>query len=143
MKVHILLIFLHALSSQCSEVILITGGYGSLDTAELYLPSSGLSCSLPRLPDDRERHTVDSSGLICGGWSPVATCIQWSPDTGTWEELLTLDVGRWTHVSWTPNSGIGTYLMGGGYYDEGRRTTTLIRPDGTQETGFSLKYDAE
>ena len=72
----------------------------------------------------------------------MANCIQWSPDTGTWEELLTLDVGRWTHVSWTPNTGIGTYLMGGGYYDEGRKTTTLIRPDGTQEPGFPLKYYA-
>ena len=82
---------------------------------------------------------MDSSGLICGGadnnWD---TCIQWSPDTGTWEEILSLDIRRYGHVSWTPNTGIGTYLLGGGY-SEG--TTTLIRPNGTQEAGFPLKYD--
>ena len=130
------------------DVVMITGGFGTgSDTAELYLPSSRLSCSLPRLPDERVHHTQESSGLICGGWSAVAkglytgdTCIQWSPDTGTWEELLTLDVWRSQHVSWTPGTSIGTYLMGGFY---SKRTTTLIRPDGTQVPGFPLKYDAE
>ncbi len=122
--------------------MLITGGDGSDagDTAELYLPSSGLSCSLPRLPDGRAYHT-DSSRLLCGGYDTPDTCIQWSPDTGTWEEYLSLDVRRGYHVSWTPGTGVGTYLMGGAY-DEGRRTTTLIRPDGTQEPGFPLKYVA-
>ena len=111
-----------------------------MNTAELYLPSSGLSCSLPRLPDDDVRvgHTQESSGLICGGFNSPGTCIQWIPDTGTWEELLTLDVSRYDHVSWTPGTGVGTYLMGGGYSE---RTTTLVRPEGTQEPGFPLKYD--
>ena len=123
--------------------MLITGGSnsGAGDTAELYLPSSGRSCSLPRLPDDRRVHTQDSSGLICGGYDTQDTCIRWSPDRGTWEEYLSLDVKRYYHVSWTPGTGVGTYLMGGNY-DEGRRTTTLIRPDGTQEPGFPLKYNA-
>ena len=121
--------------------MLITGGYDSdvKYTAELYLPSSGLSCSLPRLPDERYRHTVDSSGLICGGYDTEDTCIQWSPATGTWEELLSLDVWRYDHVSWTPGTGVGTYLIGG-FYSE--RTTTLLTPEGTQEPGFPLKYDA-
>ena len=120
--------------------MLITGGYGSLDTAELYLPSSGLSCSLPHLPDYRERHTVDSSGLVCGGFDTY-TCIQWSPDSGIWEDYLPYVSGwRNDHVSWTPGTGVGTYLMGG-YWS--KRTTELIRPDGTQEPGFPLKYDAE
>ena len=123
-------------------VVLITGGYSSdADApynAELYLPSSGLSCSLPPLPDNRAGHTLESSGLLCGGYNTQDTCIQWSPDTGTWEELLTLDVNRYYHVSWTPGSSIGTYLMGGDY---SKRTTTLVTPYGTQEPGFSLKYD--
>lgn len=130
-----------------ADALLITGGFGTdldafgNDTAELYLPSSGLSCSLPRLPDYRATHTQESSGLLCGGYNTADTCIQWSPDTGTWEEYLSLDNRRDGHVSWTPGTGTGTYLMGG-IYNKGRRTTTLIRPDGTQETGFSLKYDA-
>ena len=124
-----------------SDVILITGGYGSLNTAELYLPSSGLSCSLPRLPDARLGHTQDSSGLLCGGGYTEGTCIQWSPDTGIWVECLHhLDVGREEHASWTPGTGVGTYLIGG---DIDRRTTILVTTDGTQEPGFPLKYDAE
>ena len=42
-------------------------------------------------------------------------------------------------VSWTPGTGVGTYLMGGEGEDSER--TTLVRPQGTQEPGFALKYD--
>ena len=105
------------------------------------MPSSTVSCSLPQLPDDRADHTLESSGLICGGDAVVQgtrdTCLQWSPETGSWEELLTLDTWRWRHVSWTPDNGIGTYLMGGS--DSGR-TSTLVKPDGTQEAAFTLQY---
>ena len=112
------------------------------DTAELYLPSSGVSCSLPKLPGTwgRYYHTVESTGLLCGGEYDGDTCLQWSPDTGTWQQLITLDVGRDVHVSWTPSTDIGTYLMGGSE-SEMMRTTTLIKPDGTQEPGFPLMYD--
>ena len=102
-----------------------------------------MSCALPQLPDDRTYHTVESSGLLCGGYYTGTrdTCLQWSPDTGTWEDLkLTLDVGRDGHVSWTPGTEVGTYLMGGGYSE---RTTTMIKPDGSQEPGFDLKYDTK
>ena len=74
---------------------------------------------------------------MCGGEGATDTCLQWSPDTGSWEELLTLDVRKSEHVSWTPDNGNGTYLIGG-YYS--RRTTTLIKHDGTQEAAFQLKY---
>ena len=103
------------------------------------MPASGVSCALPQLPDDRDSHTVESSGLLCGSSGSVNrnTCLQWSPDTGAWEELLRLDVRRAYHVSWTPGTEVGTYLMGGVY---SQRTTTLIKRDGTQEPGFDLKY---
>ena len=123
------------------DAVLITGSFNyPKDPEELYQPASGVSCALPQLPDDREFHTVESSGLLCGGGVNRNTCLQWSPDTGAWEERLTLDVGRHYHVSWTPGTEVGTYLMGGGYSG---RTTTLIKPDGTQEPGFDLKYYTE
>ena len=125
------------------DAVLITGssnGYSPCDTAELYVPSSGVSCSLPQLPEDRAWHSAESSGLLCGGYG-TRNCLQWSPDTGSWEEeLLYLDTGRYQHVSWTPGNGVGTYLMGG-YETEMEKTSTLIKPDGTQEPGFSLQYD--
>ena len=144
LRVHILLLY-SVLSSQCQDVVLITGGYRwiwPMYTAELYLPSSGLSCSLPRLPGNRWQHTQESSGLICGGFGSEDTCIQWSPATGTWEDLrLTLDVGRNNHVSWTPSNGTSNYLMGGDTPVQWR-TTTLLSQE-AQEPGFQLKYHAE
>ena len=75
----------------------------------------------------------------------ATSCLQWSSINGTWEEFLTLDVERGNHVSWTPDPNFGTYLMGGVTRNSGmnsvdRNTTTLIKPDGSQEPGFSLKY---
>ena len=122
--------------------VLITGG-GSLNTAELFLPTAGTSCTLPSSHQDRDGHTLDNQ-ILCGGVlvSSMESCLQWSPDTGTWEELLTLDAGRFFHVSWTPASGTGTYLIGGGG-NGNEMTTTFITPDGGQETGFPLKYDTQ
>ena len=117
--------------------MLITGGVYS-DTEELYVASSNITCSLPRLPDRRYEHTLESTGLMCAGMT-THKCLKWSPDTGSWEKLLRLDTGRYGHVSWTPDNGIGTYLLGNRFSD---RTTTLVKPDGTQEPGFPLQYDA-
>ena len=123
------------------DAVLISGGYNSpLDTAELYVPSTGLSCTLPRLPDNRYSHSLESSGLLCGGDVSGTSdiCLQWSPESGSWTEELHLNIKRSYHVSWTPDNSIGTYLMGG--YPS-YRTTTLIKNDGTQEAAFPLKYD--
>ena len=84
-------------------------------------------------------HTAEKN-ILYGGEYTEYRCLKWSPDTGTWEELLTLDIKRHHHVSWTPASGTGTYLMGGMYSG---KTTTLITPEGGQEPGFQLKYDTE
>ena len=136
----------------CIAGVLITGGnpIATSDTAELYLPSSAASCKLPKLPVEynysRVLHSADDEGLLCGGLYTANTCLQWSPDTGSWEAAVTLDVWRADHISWTPANGRGTYLIGGISeaipYPVGERTTTLITPDGTQKPGFPLKYDA-
>ena len=84
---------------------------------------------------------MESSGLLCGGYNTEDSCLMWSPDTDTWEKLLTLDIGRAHHVSWSPGHDIGTYLMGGSDIIKSKRTTTLVKHDGTQEPGFPLQYD--
>ena len=83
---------------------------------------------------------MENGGLMCGGYFTSSSCLQWSSVNGTWEEYLTLNIRRKYHVSWTPDSDIGTYLMGGYAKKSGKTTTTLIKPDGSQEPGFSLKY---
>ena len=130
-----------------SAAVLITGWA----KAEVYHPSSGVSCTLPTMMTDggRWEHTLEDSGLLCGGWRSVfpgsmqdTSCVQWSSANGTWEEYLTLEVGRYYHVSWTPDPDIGTFLMGGGTF-EAMNSTTLIKPDGSQEPGFNLEHNIE
>ena len=33
----------------------------------IYLRASGVSCTLPQLPYERWYHTMENSGLLCGG----------------------------------------------------------------------------
>ena len=120
--------------------MLVTGGKdgnnAGLNTVELFLPSDGTSCSLPPLPGFRYSHTLDNN-ILCGGF--VKNCLKLNPNTGSWEQLLTMSQYRNYHVSWTPNNGIGTYLMGG--ESPLLKTTTLIKADGTLANTFALKYD--
>ena len=113
---------------------------GDLKTVELYLPSSPeMSCRLPQLTNTRDTHSQDSQ-IICG--DSISTCNRWNSDTGLWEYLLTLEIERSRHVSWTPDPELGFYLIGGAG-DASKRSTTLISPDLTQVPGFNLIYDTE
>ena len=106
---------------------------------ELFLPSDGTSCSLPPLPGFRYGHTLNNNNniILCGG--VVKDCLKLNPNTGSWEQFLTMSQYRNYHVSWTPNNGIGTYLMGG---DSGLgMTTILVKADETLEMTFNLKYN--
>ena len=126
--------------------VLITGGsFRASKTAELYLPSSGKSCSLPGLPQAALEHTVSDGGLLCGGLNNDNqgindNCLQWRPELGSWQKFLTLGLIRNNHVSWTSENSSTHYLMGGGQTFGSEWWTTLIHPNGTQELGFSLKY---
>lgn len=124
------------------SVVLITGGEVQ-NTSELFLPSYGISCTLPALPGVRAGHTLDNH-MLCGGIDTDSSCLLWSPDSGTWEDWgEELYYDRRVSVSWTPSVDTsGIYLIGGtNRYSQ--RTTTLVKPDGTQEPGFALKYDAD
>ena len=101
---HFLKASLNKQNAYTSDAVLITAGY----VAEMYHPSSGTTCMLPTMQDDRYDHSLEGSALMCGGYYTSASCVQWSSVTGTWEEYLTLGVGRSIHVSWTPDPDIGT-----------------------------------
>ena len=119
-----------------SDAVLLTGWA----KAQVYHPSSGASCMLPTREDNRGYHTLEDSGLMCGGYFTGASCVQWSSVNGTWEEYLTLNITRKYHVSWTPDPDIGTYLLGGFGDSRERNSTILIKPDRSQEPGFPLKH---
>ena len=59
------------------------------------------------------------------------------PGNGTWIQSHTLPTVRHYHSSWTPASGTGTYLLGGGASEY---TSDLVKPDGTVEKTFNLKH---
>ena len=120
--------------------VLITGGIGTPRAAEVFLPVTGHSCRLPDLADDRYVHTQDGA-LTCGGnyYEQEYSCLKWSPDSGTWTQShnLTEVMGMVNHVSWTPDSSLGTYLMGG----DASIISEMVKPDGSVEQRFILKYD--
>ena len=69
----------------------------------------------------------------------LLTCLTWSQ--GTWNVSHHMIYRRIDHVSWTPASGAGTYLMGGVFITDvpnPDKKTEIVKPDGTAEQGFDL-----
>ena len=121
------------------EAVLITGGTYNRRSAEVFLPETGHSCRLSDLPDERLDHTQDGA-LTCGGFggqNQRISCLKWSPDSGTWTQSHNLTEDMFNHVSWTPDSSLGTYLMGGAF----SFSSEMVKPDGSVEQRFVLKYD--
>ena len=109
--------------------IIISGGDGAKASVEVFVPSNGLSCSLPALPDKRYEHTMDSL-LICGG----TTCLSFT--SGLWITSHTLVDFRYDHTSWQTEQGL--VLMGG----EGNYFTSEIVATAGGQGGpsFSMQY---
>ena len=116
--------------------ILIVGGealWGAEKTAEFYNPATGDVCKLSDLPEGRSGATLDGS-LSCVS----DNCITWNSDAGSWDTSYTLTQPRTSHISWTPSSGQGTYLLGGW---ASPKTSDLLRPDGVVEPAFNLRNE--
>ena len=120
-------------------VVLITGGYDKVRSAEIFNPDTKTSCSLPQLPEVRYFNSQDG-GLVCGGGSDdtETSCVKWSPASGTWTKSHTLRQRRSLHVSWATASGV--YLIGG---SASPKTSEKVKLDGSVEEGFSLKYNTK
>ena len=131
--------------------IAVSGGDGDAGTtAEVFVPSTGQSCSLPTLPDDRWYHTMDSK-YICGGRYNQTSCIHLDAGniiiysvivliyiicSGKWTISHNLLQNRYYHCSWETEHGL--LLMGGVYSP----TTSEIVPTDGGEGGpsFAMKY---
>ena len=120
---------------------MVTGGQGTggaSKAAHIYSPKTGQFCSLPDMNEAIYDYTQDGS-LICGSWDSnhIQSCSKWNSDSGIWNwKFLSLPKSKQAHASWTPQSGVGTYLMGGSYDPQ---KTNLVKPDGTVELhGFDL-----
>ena len=121
-----------------SEAILITGGLGALQFAELFLPWQNTTCKLPSLPEERKFH-VQSENTLCGGfWS---SCIKWSVQQGGWVTLpLTLTWEREDSSVWRVSQDNSLVIMGG-YGDQARGTSETVSSDGdSRGITFKMKY---
>ena len=121
-----------------NSAVLITGGYGAAQSAEIYHPDRDSVCVLPDLPDGRYHHTQDGS-LLCGGMFTPRSCLGWNPDTGAWDlvtESLTEDRG--IHSSWTPADGSVTYLMGGLW---STNSSDFIGNDNVVRASFPMEHN--
>ena len=123
--------------------VLISGGVGTNQkSAEIYIPVTNSSCSLPELPN-RRFFSTQSGDLLCGGGSDTNSlpntreyCITWSLNAWSKSHISLLHK-RYGHSSWVTRSG--TYLIGGTHSP---RTSELVHEDGSVENGFSLKHNA-
>ena len=109
-----------------------------MTSVEVFVPSTGQSCSLPSLPGDRYQHSMDGL-LICGGGyysSDPTTCVSFS--SGEWITSNTLVEERYYHTSWQTDQG--TVLMGG---DSG--FTSEIVPMAGEQGGpsFAMEYETK
>ena len=107
---------------------------------ELYRPALNTSCQLPSLPGYRSGHTLDGL-VLCGGQDQGAgDCVTLDPSTGQWRASNTLLHSRGHHASWQLEAGV--ILMGGAAQgeDSERRTSEIVRPDGSGEETFAMKF---
>ena len=153
----LLFIIIYASLLHIPDAVLITGGAGAAQSAELFLPWSGSTCSLQRgklsqlsyklsyklslitgLPDERVWHT-QAGGTLCGGGdsSISRSCLKW--EGGDWTRLpLTLSKERWGSSVWSRGGGL--YIMGGG--DHEGYTSDYVEGNSAVHS-FSMKYKTE
>ena len=107
-----------------------------MTSAEVFQVSTGQSCSLPSLPDDRAGHTSHPLTL-CGGYYTPTSCISFS--SGVWVPSHSLAEERYYHTTWLREKG--QMLMGGWRSP----TTTELLTEGSEEgvPAFSLQYSTE
>ena len=114
---------------------MITGGWNgsrALASTELFLPTSGKTCSLKSLPTARSDHTLDQLGdgtiLACGGVGAGTRCDKFTPSLpyGTWSQYSSLISSRVQHTSL---AGQHELLLMGGWNSE---ITTELASGGQQ-----------
>ena len=114
--------------------ILISGGQYSSDSVEVFNPSTGDSCVLPSLPDERNGHTMNNM-TICGGYYSTSTCITFT--SGVWVTSHVLVQDRYAHSSWGTKDG-DIMILGGGNQATDTTTETITPGDYDSQPGFTL-----
>jgi len=139
-KAVLLCIFYLLSCGRAEEGIIVSGGTKAAASVEIFIPSTGETCSLPRmLQGGRYSHTMDVVGdgvLVCGGGDydySYKTCH--TLEDGRW--VISHDLTEWRalHNSWV--SGTDLLLIGGWYSPYSSEVVTIGEDQG--ESSFSLE----
>ena len=115
--------------------ILISGGlleYEARTSAEVFNPTTGGSCVLPSLPDQRSGHTMEMM-TMCGGYYARSTCITFS--SGEWVTSHALVEERVSHNSWSTRAGM---MLLGGWYSP-TSTEIIMQGEYSGVPGFTME----
>ncbi len=135
--------------------VLITGGYGSLTSAELYDPAMNSWSDAGSIQAGRACPTstrlTDGRVLVVGGTpdnsAPVASAELYDPTSNSWSSGGSLTLGRWSHTATLLTNG--KVLVAGGYtpstpgmtdtelYDPAANTWSTIAPMGHARQGHT------
>lgn len=140
--------------------ILIAGGFDTWNvlSVEVFVPETGLSCSLPNMTISRSDFTLNGF-LACGGdvissaSSGSRNCSLYNPrDQGWTLEAYQLSQWRGSHSSWTLTNGSVLLMGGSGDYLVNETdpwdmvhgiTTELVTAGVGSVPSFNLKYQSE
>ena len=128
-------------------VMLITGGLDRderrLSSSELWAPGpNSISCQVNASMSLKRYMHSSYDGVACGGWGgndSMTSCDRLDTRTGEWSRSHTLKQRRYNHVMWRRSSG--DIIIMGGYYNETRTTTEVLKDDGSSDFSFNLTHD--
>jgi len=132
----------HFKGDECEveEAILITGGDGAKQSAEIFNPWLNSMCELPPLPDERVGH-VQSGNTLCGGGYTLRSCIQWSVQEGGWVTLpLTLTEKRDGSSVWKLSQDNSFVIMGGLASDADETSETVSSDGVSTRRSLNMEY---
>ena len=114
----------------------LTGQSNSWSSSvEVYFFETNTSCQWPDLPD-----TQGNGQAIGNLYCNQRGCLKFSLDPGAWIRTNhTLPTSQSVSASWKIDEDI--YIFGS-HDDDLNFRSTLLKPDGSVDTGFSLKYGA-
>jgi hypothetical protein len=121
---------LHTATLLANGKVLVAGGYGAPNIAELYDPATGIWSVTGSLHEGRLEHTAtlltNGKVLVAGGNSVVASAELYDPATGRWTFTGSLNHGRFEHTATLLANG--KVLVAGGIDNADYRSAELYDP---------------
>ena len=106
--------------------VLVTGGFGAEESAEVILEDGSTCTMTPDLPPPGRSFHSATGLTLCGGNGDEDTPTTCSTFTGQWETSHQLRMPRYGHVSWDSPTGI--HIIGG-MDNDASQTIEILSPN--------------